>query len=158
MLLQRGNGARGESGALRVSFPDAKAFFASGGRESKSTYTPFAIGWENGTLLGFTEVVALADGTFLALASAEDSRSTYADGEVAGSALFHLCFDDMAPVLRKIASFVEKKKFEGLAIEAIEGSLRLWLVDDADDPKRASALYTAVLGKNQAPGLQFLPR
>jgi hypothetical protein len=158
LLFQRGNGANGENGALRVSFTDAKTFFAGSGKDSAPVFTPIEIGSENGIPLGFTDATVLPDGTVLALASAENSGSTYADGEVVGSALLQIRFDDMNATVKRVASFTETKKFEGLSIETSGVSFRIWLVDDADDPKKASSVYTSVLTPDQALGLQFLPR
>jgi hypothetical protein len=158
VLLQRGNGAHGENGILRVPFADAESFFTQGGAGSTPVFTPIDIGTENGIPLGFTDAALLPDDTFLALASAENSASTYADGEVAGSALLQIRFESESTTVKRIARFTDKKKFEGLAAEWMGQSIRLWLVDDADDPEQASSVSTALLNPTQALDLQFLPR
>ena len=87
----------------------------------------------DGVRLSLTDAVALDEGTLLAVAAAEASPDTFADGQVVGAALGLLTADSerWAILQERGQRFLGKP--EGIALDPNvpdEG----WLVLDADDP------------------------
>lgn len=106
----------------------------------------YDLGDIDGVGLGVTDVVALADGSVLASAVAEDTPNVRDDGPVVGSALVRLvggAVRDVVPLPRVEGAVA---KVEGLMVHETGGTggdrLRLLAVVDADDPDAASLCLT----------------
>ena len=148
-LLNRGNGAPvagqlpvNALGALRLA--DVRPWLAGQGPVPMlAQVVPLDPGTIDGVPLTTTDVHALPDGRLLILAAAEASPDAVADGEVVGAAL-GLWSADAATwtVLREDgARFLGKP--EGLVVDP-DDPQRGWVVLDADDPDRPTALCQLV--------------
>jgi hypothetical protein len=102
----------------------------------------YDLGNIRGVPFGFSDATALADGSIIFAAIAEDTPDSYADGRCAGAAIGSI---DPSGRLEKITPLASPAKIEG--IHAYEGSnsVELLLVTDADDATVAAALYAATL-------------
>jgi hypothetical protein len=155
-LFGRGNGAaRGEARAVNATCDlDARALLAcllDGAPPPRpERVVRYALGALGGVPLGFTDAVALDDGTVVFTAAAEDSPDAVEDGAVGGSAIGVI---DARGAVRwtRIADADGgplADKAEGIALAAADGA-RVWVVTDADDPGRPAELCEVEL---RAPG------
>ncbi|MBI2377261.1 MAG: pyruvate kinase [Deltaproteobacteria bacterium] len=104
----------------------------------------YSLGALEGAGFGFSGAAALPDGRVLFSATAENSSSTYHDGQVAGSVLGLL--DERQRIVATWRLPGAPVKLEGIAIEGVEGrEARVVGVTDADDPSRASELIRYTL-------------
>jgi hypothetical protein len=91
--------------------------------------------------LSFTDGAALPDGSWLFTAVAEDTRSSYDDGQCKGSVIGKINQTGRLLWKRRVDGV---NKIEGIALcyqdEARQQPLRACLVTDADDPSVASVL------------------
>jgi hypothetical protein len=95
----------------------------------------YDLGAVEGVPLAVTDAVALADGTVLVSAAAEDTPNPYDDGPVVGAALAVL--DDAE--VRAVTALPELHKVEGLALRSATATgLEVLAVVDADDPEQPS--------------------
>ncbi len=96
-------------------------------------------GMLDGVQLSLTDAAALDAETLLALAAAEASPDTFADGQVVGAALGILSAENeaWAVLTENGARFVGKP--EGIALDAAVPRTG-WVVLDADDPNRPAEL------------------
>ncbi len=151
-LLQRGN--KGSRTNARVSY-DWIAFAAW--LLGASTQVPVAIrvqrlalGEVDGVPLGLTDAAALAEGTWIFCAVAEDARNSYADGACVASVVGIV---DNKGRINNMLRLQGNPKVEGIAVAPgcdVRGAeLRLLLVTDADDPGVASQLLQTTV--QQAP-------
>lgn len=93
----------------------------------------------DGVALSVTDAVALADGTVLVSAAAEDTANPVDDGPVVATALARVDDEDGLDLVRLPLVAGEVCKVEGLAVERdADGVLDLLAVVDADDPARPS--------------------
>lgn len=84
-----------------------------------------------GTPLGFTDAI-LVENTIYFLASAEDTISTYHDGDILGSALGILSFPDLK--LQDFEIITTEYKLEGIDVMKMEkDKIKFILCEDADD-------------------------
>jgi hypothetical protein len=101
----------------------------------------YDLGSVSGVGLAVTDALALSDRLVLVSAAAEDSRSTYDDGPVVGSALALLEDDRLADLEELPLLDGAVPKVEGLALAAdADETLDLVAVVDADDPGVPSLL------------------
>lgn len=99
----------------------------------------YDLGAVAGVGLAITDVVALADGTLLACAAAEDSPNARDDGEVVASALARIEGDRVADVIPLPTVDGSVIKVEGLTVlDADEQQTTVLAVADVDDPQAAS--------------------
>lgn len=130
-LFQRGNGAKGENGIFII---DGKI-----ATDSPIAYQSVTLPKINGISSGFTDAVVHGD-HFYFLASAEDTPSTYEDGDVAGSAIGKMSIADF-----KVERFLEisdSVKFEGITFyQNTDDKITFLLCEDNDSDILESAIY-----------------
>jgi hypothetical protein len=140
---------RGTDGATPnavASWPEAVLAAVVSGHVS--TIAPPALrtidlGRLDGVALAITDATPLADGHWLFAAAAEATRDSYLDGAVVGSVVGHVDAQGRMQV-RRVRG---RHKIEGLAAQAAaDGSLRLAMVTDNDDPSQPASLLTAHWG------------
>lgn len=137
-FFQRGNGDSGKNGIIR----------ASGNLEDpKLAFTAFDLPKIKNVPAGFTDAV-LVDGTIYFLATAEDTASTYLDGEVLGSMIGTINLKTMELTGSDIIT--DKHKFEGLALyQKTATHIEFLLCEDNDTEKLESDIYKLVLKVDQ---------
>jgi hypothetical protein len=80
------------------------------------------------------------------LASAEDSQSTYLDGEVLGSSIGRINSETMK--LKKVVTITDKHKFEGLTLyKNNPKTLEFLLCEDQDNEVMESQIFKLTLNK-----------
>lgn len=142
-FAQRGNSKKGRNGFFEMPLESWLAGMKTGEwMGGVLQFRAIEMGELGGVKLALTDAVSTEAGVF-GLAAAEATDSAYDDGSVVGSVLVKIV-DGKA---RTIGVFPPALKLEGLAVEKIEadGSMRLLLVDDADDPAKPSTLYRVVV-------------
>jgi hypothetical protein len=141
-LFQRGNEKSSKNGIFELPLADWLNGLKTGEWRVKPLFEKFKVGKLNGIKLGITDVVLTKAGA-LAVAAAEDTGSAFTDGMIHGSVLVRLTGNE-AQILGRFEPLL---KIEGIAVkeESPDGSLTLYLVDDADDPLKASRLWTATI-------------
>lgn len=140
LLAQRGNNAGSLNALISLDLACVLKQLpgASLGPDCLRSITPIELGELQGVPLSFTDLCLANDGRLLFSAAAEDTDSSYTDGDCAGSVLGCL-LDGRLQALWPLAG---QGKIEGLCMLA-DGSLRL--VNDPDDRSAQSTLYRAVL-------------
>lgn len=100
----------------------------------------YDLGFLDGAALGFSAATTLPDGRVVFVAAAEASPNTYDDGPCTGSVIGVIDKDGTVSSVAELPPGPEgPRKIEGLALESVEGkSATFRLVEDADDPTRAS--------------------
>jgi hypothetical protein len=139
-LFQRGNASKGKNAIIEMPLEGWITGLKTSQWAGKINYQKIKIGKLSGVNLTFSDVTWTQYG-LLALASAEDTASSYADGAVYGSVLVRVVGED-AQVLAKFEPLV---KLEGLTAAESNDGLELYMVDDADSPVAASRLYRVKL-------------
>lgn len=135
-LFQRGNSKKGKNGIFEMSLTAWNNGMKKAEWDGKLKFESVKMGTLSGVDLTFTDA-ALTKYGLLVLASAEDTESTFADGQVYGSVLARIV-GNKAEVLAK---FDPITKLEGLTAEETAEGLILWLVDDADSHEQPGKLY-----------------
>ncbi len=136
-LLQRGNSKGSKNGIFEMPFDMWIKGLKTGVWAGEIDFKQIKIGKLNDVKLTLSDGVWTKKG-MLALAPAEDTSSNYMDGAVHGTMLVQIIGNE-AYVIAKFEPIV---KLEGIAIESeTDKSIKLFLVDDADDPKKTSSLY-----------------
>lgn len=108
-------------------------------RKTKITFTEFKLPAIKGIRTGFTDAIA-AGGTFYFLAAAENTNSTYDDGEVLGSIIGGIDIKTMALTFTKKIS--DRHKFEGLTLQHNRGNeLSFLLCEDNDSDHLQADIY-----------------
>ena len=137
-FFQRGNGAEGKNGII-YAFDDRE--------DSKLTFTAFDLPKINHVPATFTDAI-LVDDTIYFLASAEDTTSTYLDGEVLGSMIGTINLKTMT--LESTLQISDHHKFEGLTLyQKTASGIEFLLCEDTDSEILESNIYKLVLEKNQ---------
>ncbi len=144
VLLQRGNGARGQN-AL-VSLELAALLRALGAGEPLSAgmiraITPVQLGELSGVPLGFTDALLQPDGQILYSAAAEAIASTFADGPCVGALVGVISPEGKVGPQRPLERCV---KVEGISLDPAHPG-ELLLVADADERAQPAMLYRARL-------------
>ena len=99
----------------------------------------------NGVQSSFTDAILVED-YFYFLASAEDSKSTYLDGEVVGSSIGKINVNTMK--LKKVITITDKHKFEGLTLyKNNPKTLEFLLCEDQDDEVMESQIFKLTIDK-----------
>jgi hypothetical protein len=133
LLLLRGNGVGGRPMVVRlIDLAEALAGRPTLG-EAREVWLPKLAGSQ----LGFTDACTLPDGSRLAALAAEDSADVYADGAVAGSALYDFDVGVVVQLLDNNGEFFTGK-LEGICPQP--NTLDLLGVTDPDDPQRPGEL------------------
>ncbi len=145
LLLQRGNGDQGTDALVDLDYERIIRALEEGqavGPETVRTVKRWELGRAGGVRLSFTDASPLPDGRIVFTAAAEDTRDSYADGPVAGSAVGLLAPDGSPLFLDAVDA---KVKLEGVSARVEGGRVHLLLVADADDPAVPAPLLEAVL-------------
>jgi hypothetical protein len=143
-LFQRGNKRNGENAIIRFQLADVLDALRSGapGAIAPSAIDRYDLGHIGGVPLCFTDAAALADGTMVFTAVAEDTDDTYNDGPCAGAAIG---IADNGGGLRCLHRLDRPYKVEGVDARADGDLIKLLLVTDADDTDVPAGLFAATL-------------
>ena len=137
-FLQRGNGKKGKNGIFTVESQNLAYDFTM-------LYNEFKLPKINGIRSSFTDAVLVGE-TIYFLATAEDTKSTYTDGEIVGSLVGSINTKDM-----KIGSsqiITQNKKFEGITLyKQTDNEIEFLLCEDNDTNLQESDVYKLVLKK-----------
>ena len=140
MLLQRGSGA-GASAAIRYDLAEVMAWLAGRrpGALPACSVRSVDLGVADGIAFAFTDGAALADGSWVFSAVAEDRDDSYDDGPCVAAAIGVCGSDD---VVRSLELLEPTRKVEGIEARVVGTTAFLTLVTDADDPDHAAELGT----------------
>jgi hypothetical protein len=134
ILFQRGNGNGAKNG-----------IFIYNTKKETSKYIALPLPKLKTVEATFTDAV-LVDDTIYFLASAEDSKSTYKDGEILGSLIGSINTKTWSVNFTK--QITETQKFEGLAFyKNSKESIEFLLCEDNDTEELQSNIYKLVLKK-----------
>jgi len=137
-FLQRGNGAKGKNMIFTVEAQNLENNFTILANDYKLPKI-------KGIRTTFTDGILVGKKLYF-LATAEDSKSTYSDGEVLGSIIGSLNIETMK--LEFTQQITDKHKFEGLAlISDSEKQIEFWLCEDNDTDLQQSEIYKLVIKK-----------
>jgi hypothetical protein len=137
-FFQRGNGVNGQNGIFSVQAKDFELDFAI-------VYNAFKLPKIKGVRASFTDA-AIIGKTLYFLATSEDSKSTYLDGEILGSMIGSIDTDKMKIGKTKIIS--DRNKFEGLTLfKQTDRQIEFLLCEDNDTDALKSDIYKLVLQK-----------
>lgn len=135
-FFQRGNGKKGKNGVFSVQSKNLEEDFAI-------LYNEFDLPKIKGIQASFTDAV-LVGGDIYFLASAENSASTYTDGEVVGSLIGNLNLETME--IGKTKVITETHKFEGITLfENTKTNITFLLCEDNDTDTLESGIYKLTL-------------
>ena len=137
LFFQRGNGIAAQNGIIRLT----------GNLEnpSKIDYIPIPLPPLNQISTTFTDAV-LVNETIYFLAAAEDSNSTFADGEVMGSLVGVMRLADLKILFTQPISATQK--FEGITLfDESNTALRFLLCEDQDSENQLADLYLLTIKK-----------
>lgn len=135
-FFQRGNGKKGRNGVFSVQSRNLEEDFAI-------LYNEFNLPKIKGIQTGFTDAV-LVGGDIYFLASAENSASTYADGEVLGSLIGKLNPEKMK--IGKTKTITDTHKFEGITLfDKTKTNITFLLCEDNDTDTLESGIYKLTL-------------
>jgi len=131
-FFNRGNGPKKANGIFVVKGNNILNDF-------QLTYTPIKLPKLNKVQTSFTDAIKVEDKIYF-LAAAEDSNSTYADGEIKGTILGRMNLDKLK--VEKTITVSETHKFEGLTLYSQEGkNLEFLLCEDPDNDTNKSGIY-----------------
>jgi hypothetical protein len=137
-FLQRGNGKSAQNGIFTVHGKNLENDFTV-------LFNPFKLPKIKGVQTSFTDAV-LVDGKLYFIACAEDSASTYEDGEVLGSIIGSVNLDKMK--IESTLQISDKHKFEGLTLyQNATESLEFLLCEDNDTHHLESDIYKLSISK-----------
>lgn len=136
-LLQRGNGAASQNGIFTLDGDIADMFF-------QIIYNPITLPKAEGIQAGFTDAVKVGDKLYF-LAAAENSASTYLDGEVTGS-FFGII--DIETMKVETIQPIGKLKFEGITLYKDNATtLEFLLCEDSDSEINMADIYKLTINK-----------
>jgi len=132
--FQRGNGGLNKNGI----------FFTNGKTEKpKYIFIPFDLPKINSVSSTFTDAIVVGQ-TIYFLATAENTDSTYSDGDVLGSCIG--CIDLTTMTLKNCFQISAKHKFEGLTLyKKTATHIELLLCEDNDTEELVSSIYKLIL-------------
>ncbi|MFY0482163.1 DUF6929 family protein [Flavobacterium sp. PLA-1-15] len=137
-FFQRGNAANGQNGVFTVTAENLE-------NEFSILYNSYKLPKIKGVQTSFTDAI-LVDDMIYFLATAENSNSTYQDGEVLGSIIGSIKTDSMKLKLKQTIS--NTHKFEGLTLfKNNKDSLEFLLCEDKDTEVQQSDIYKLTLKK-----------
>lgn len=129
-IFQRGNGMSGKNG---IFYSDNKT------KIPKYSYIPFDLPKINNVTATFTDAILIDDKIYF-LATAENTTSTYEDGEVMGSIIGTIDLKTMK--LINSIQISDKHKFEGLTLyKKTATQTELLLCKDNDSEELVSTIY-----------------
>lgn len=134
LLFQRGNGANTKNGIVKI-----------GHKLGEMDFTPIQLPKIKHVETSFTDAILVNDKIYF-LASAEDTNSTYEDGEVLGSIIGII--DSKTLQLEKTLQISEVHKFEGLTLfKSSEQEIEFLLCEDNDSEELTSFIYKLKINK-----------
>lgn len=137
-FFQRGNGQDGQNGIFTVSSENLE-------NEFSILYNSYKLPKIKGIQTTFTDAILVEDRIYF-LATAENSNSTYKDGEVLGSIIGSIKTDSMKLQLKQ--TITDEHKFEGLTLfKNNKDSLEFLLCEDKDSDIQQSDIYRLTLKK-----------
>lgn len=129
LLFQRGNGANSKNGIIIIKDNDA----------AKISFHPIILPKIKNIETTFTDAILVKDKIYF-LAAAEDTTSTYLDGEVAGSILGKIDLNTLT--LENTIQISDKHKFEGLTFfNQSKDTLEFLLCEDNDTEELKTTIY-----------------
>ena len=136
LLFQRGNGSTSRNGIIYADDePDNPKF----------KFIPFELPNIKNVETTFTDAILVEDKIYF-LAAAEDTSSTYDDGEVLGSIVGSIDFKTMK--LESTILISNKHKFEGLTVyKKTATQLELLLCEDTDSEVLVTDIYSLIINK-----------
>lgn len=135
-FFQRGNGEQGKNGIIYSEFVDEYPIFK---------FIAFDLPKIENTATTFTDAILVNQKIYF-LAAAEDTASTYLDGEVLGSILGSIDLKTMK--LENYVQISNKHKFEGITLfKQSENEIEFLLCDDNDSDTLVSNIYKLVISK-----------
>jgi hypothetical protein len=144
-LFQRGNGRAGKNAMIDISLEGLFEELKSSRELSEQRIQAISIlelGELHGTPLGFTDAAVVMDNEIAFLAVAEQTDSTYTDGQYVGAMLGYLNSEGR---LGKIVELNCPQKPEGIWLSSDSGCREFFVVTDADDRSQPSLLYRGML-------------
>ncbi|MDM1045230.1 hypothetical protein HX004_10045 [Myroides sp. 1354] len=137
-FFNRGNGPKQQNGVFVVTGESILDNF-------RITYTPFKLPKLENVQTGFTDAV-LVDKDLYFIATAEDSGSTYADGEIKGSIIGRINTKKMK--LDKTKTISADQKFEGITVyKNSKKEVSFFLCTDPDNPELPTSIYQLTIQK-----------
>lgn len=137
-LFQRGNGQSGKNGIL---------YYDETKENAKTTFIPIDLPKIKNVAATFTDAI-LVDETIYFLAAAENTTSTYDDGEVLGSIIGTIDLKTM--ILINYIQISDKHKFEGLTLyKKTATQIELLLCEDSDTEELVSTIYKLIIDTTQ---------
>ncbi len=132
-LFQRGNGRNTKNGIIIIA--------------EELKYIPISLPKIKHVESTFTDAILIGDKVYF-LAAAEDTTSTYEDGDVLGSIIG--CLDIETLKIEFTFQISDKQKFEGLTLyKKTATQIELLLCEDNDSEQLVSTIYKLVLNKTK---------
>lgn len=137
-FFNRGNGPKQQNGVFVVTGESILDNF-------RITYTPMKLPKLDNVQTGFTDAV-LVDQDLYFIATAEDSGSTYADGEIKGSIVGKINTKKMK--VEKTKTISTDQKFEGITVyKNSKKEIAFFLCTDPDNPELPTSIYQLTIKK-----------
>ncbi len=131
-LFQRGNGATAQNGIFVIRDFDTRT-------DPQIQFHAIILPVINGAMSSFTDAI-LVEKTIYFLATAEDTISTYDDGQIVGSAIGTINIDNIA--LTTSIKITDQRKFEGLTLYKNSNSqIEFLICEDNDTEVLRSKIY-----------------
>jgi len=135
-LFNRGNGNATKNGIFKIHGKDLKS-------ANKIAFTPIMLLKTNQVLVTFTDAILHQEQIYF-IAAAEDTTSTYQDGEIVGSYIGSINIKDLSLNFTKQIS--THQKFEGITLlKQNAGNIEFLLCEDSDNDVLETTIYRLVL-------------
>ncbi|HEU0137815.1 MAG TPA: hypothetical protein VFQ50_11040 [Flavobacterium sp.] len=135
-FFQRGNGKNGKNAIFTVQGKNLENDFTI-------LYNSYKLPKIKGVRLSFTDAIAVGN-TLYFLASAENTESTYLDGDVLGSGIGSINMTTMK--MGKTQIITDRYKFEGITLySATNDQIEFLLCEDNDSDLLESGIYKLVI-------------
>jgi hypothetical protein len=136
LLFNRGNGNAAKNGIIKLSGNDLK-------KPKQITFTPIVLQKQNHVVASFTDAV-LHEKEIYFIATAEDTTSTFNDGEILGSYIGSINVDTLQ--LNFTKQIATNQKFEGITFSLQNGNyLEFLLCEDRDNDNLQTTIYRLLL-------------
>lgn len=133
-LFQRGNGSSGKNGIIKIN---------DNPKNPKLAFFPFDLPKIKNIPTSFTDAI-LVDDTIYFLAAAENTTSTYEDGDVMGCLIGSINLNTME--LGNYLQISDKHKFEGLTLyKKTATEIQFLLCEDADSEDLETSIYKLLI-------------
>jgi len=144
-ILQRGNGSTGTNGLIQLNYPLFLQQIKNNGTINRKVINKaqeIFLGKFKKVQLSFSDLFITEDGNMFFLATAEDNKSTYTDGEFKGSVLGMLTkLENEQFAVKWNIPFKKKIKAEGIWIEAKSDLYQVYFVTDNDNREVSGKMY-----------------